>query len=160
MAVVSQFWLQLLTDGGEHSNYYVPAEDALERWKSDFPGWISAADRFLAVADVDGVIAGYIHACVWDLPPVFVPVNEVFVNEIYVLPEWRKQGIGQMLLDEVITWASRQGAENIRVTAISEKPDSIAFWKSVGARPLTTDLVLAIEPKGNRRRKRTAKLGF
>lgn len=157
---VGELWIALLEDGGSHSQYYIPADDALDRWKSDFPGWISSKDRYLGVAKVDTKIVAFIHACAWDLPPVFERVNEIFVNEIYVAPEHRKKGIARTLLESVSEWATTQGASNIRATAISNKSDSIAFWKSMGARELTTDFVIQLDPHGSKPKKRRVKLGF
>ena len=160
LRIVGEMWISLLNDGAAYSTYFQPADDAFVRWKTDFEDWLTSTERYLAIAEAGNNPVGYIHACTWVLPPIFAGIDEVFVNEIFVVEDYRQTGVARELLQGVQDWAKGKGARYIRATAIASKPDSIAFWNAIGASPLTTDFVIELQESRKSDVKVRTKLGF
>jgi GNAT superfamily N-acetyltransferase len=55
-----------------------------------------------------------------------------YVGNVFVLSEHRNAGLGQLLMDEVIRWAGRAGAEHLR---LAPSPLSQPFYARLGFEP-------------------------
>jgi GNAT superfamily N-acetyltransferase len=51
------------------------------------------------------------------------------LEDLFVDPDWMRQGIGRALVRDLVEMARRRGTRRIEVTA---NPDALAFYQSVG----------------------------
>lgn len=57
-----------------------------------------------------------------------------WVRQLGVAKEWRRQGIGQALLQHTFRVFQERGASNVGLTVESERPDAFRFYQAVGMR--------------------------
>lgn len=57
----------------------------------------------------------------------------LYMDDLYVRESYRKQGIGKMLLDQVIDFARQLGCYKLRWQVSSWNDNAQAFYKSMGA---------------------------
>jgi len=82
----------------------------------------------------DGIPIGMANAAIFERMPVpgTGSARWIYVANVFVLPEHRRQGIAVGLMDAIVEWARAQGMVRI-VLAPSEM--SIPFYASLGFRP-------------------------
>jgi len=72
-----------------------------------------------------------------------------WVDEIFVLPEFRRQGIGRRLVRAAEKEVLKRGEKSLYLYVLPQEVGAIAFWKSVGYTILNAiELVRDIQPTG------------
>lgn len=88
--------------------YEYPFDDTAKRMRSV----ITNPNHRIFVAEINGVVTGYIHLVDYDTL-YFDPLKNVLA--LTVLPEYRRKGIATRLLVEAAEWAKATGASGIRL---------------------------------------------
>jgi GNAT superfamily N-acetyltransferase len=146
-AVVGDLWTALLDAQSDLDDRIGVADDARERWENDFPMWLEDETARLYVAeDDDGTVVGFASARRWGPAPIYAESPEVFLDELYVRPEHRRQGYGTQLVHAVRAWSDRVGARRVRLRVLTANADGRAFWAGQDAIPLS--MTLTIEGEG------------
>jgi GNAT superfamily N-acetyltransferase len=140
---VGDLWMTLLDDQAEMDDRVGVAEDARERWENDFPMWLDDETARLYVAENDdGTIVGFASARRWGPAPIYEETSEVYLDELYVRPESRRQGYGTQLVYAVRNWSDQIGARRVRMRVLTSNADGRAFWASQDAIPLSMTLTI------------------
>ncbi len=89
------------------------------------------ADRAhrIYVAVADGQVAGYIHACDYDL--LYAPPMKNIMG-IAVSGEYKRLGIGSALMRQVEVWAAQTGAQAIRLVSGESRTVAHEFYRRQG----------------------------
>ena len=136
-AAAVALWIALHREHEAQDARYRLADDAAERWATDFGDWArSDGDRvWLAEtpAAEGGAPVGLLTAHLTTPPPTFAPVLMVWVDDLYVAPHARGRGVAGLLLDEARIWAHGHEAGEIRAGVLSANPAGRAFWARQGA---------------------------
>ena len=56
------------------------------------------------------------------------------VGGMWVDPMWRRRGIGEALLQEVLDWARRRGFERLRLWCVADSPGPASLYRKLGFR--------------------------
>ena len=91
--------------------------DALER---------AVAEKRLWVAEEDATIVGFALGWIVD--------GEGHLDELAVIPEYGRRGIGRALVDEVVAWTSAQGLPSITLTTFRDVPFNAPYYEKLGFR--------------------------
>jgi GNAT superfamily N-acetyltransferase len=135
---VGALWKQFLDEQAEQDDRMGVAEDALERWHNDFPVWLEDETARIYVAeDGDEGLAGFVTARRWGPPPIYAESSEVYLDELFVRPEARRQGMGTQLVHAVRDWADQLGAARIRLRVLTSNQSGRAFWAAQDAIPMS-----------------------
>jgi GNAT superfamily N-acetyltransferase len=111
------------------SDYVTATEEKLrETLFGDRPG----ADILLAYAD--GECAGF--ALFFPNYSTFLAKPGIFLEDLYVKPDWRGKGIGRALLARVAQIAQQRGCGRLEWEVLDWNEPSIGFYKSLGAVPM------------------------
>lgn len=121
-----------------------PASDADARWAVTFRDLVDDPSSALLVAEADGQVVGFVVAEPHAEAPVYASVPEVYVGELYVVPEARRHGVARALLDAVAAWAAGQGAERLRFAVLWDNAPSRRMVEAWGATPQAVTFVRAI----------------
>lgn len=121
-----------------------PAPDADARWAVTFRDLVDDDASALLVAESDGGIVGFVVAEPHAEAPVYAPVSEVYVGELYVAPEARRHGLARALLDAVAAWAAGQGAARLRFSVLWANAPSRRMVEAWGATPQAVTFVRSI----------------
>jgi GNAT superfamily N-acetyltransferase len=106
------------------------------------------------LATVDNKAAGY--AIYYHTFSSFVGRPGIFLEDVYVRPAFRKQGIGSALLKQVAQIGARRGCGRFEWTALRWNETALAFYQKLGARVLDEWVVLRASAQGIRRLAATA----
>jgi GNAT superfamily N-acetyltransferase len=107
-----------------------PDADAEARFIADFP-----TDRYrLLVADLDGRVVGY--ALYFMTYSTFLARPSLYLEDLFVLPEARRHGIGTAFLKRLIEQAATTGCGRFEWTVLDWNEPAQAFYRSLGAEVL------------------------
>jgi GNAT superfamily N-acetyltransferase len=109
-----------------------PTDEAVARLKLDI-----ASDRpylFAHIAMMDGVPAGY--ACYYFTYSTFLSRPTLFLEDIFVLDQYRRNGVGSRLLEFCVAEAQGKGCGRMEWNVLDWNADAISFYESTGARIL------------------------
>lgn len=96
---------------------------------------LSTPNSVLLVAIEDSKVVGILKGDVVDrifYKPKYVGV----IKEFYILPEYRRKGIGKRLMVEGISQLRKKGAEAIMASFPALNEIAINFYKKMGFRPI------------------------
>ena len=88
----------------------------------------------LFIAEIENEITGFILAISRETPPipVFVPARLVLVTDIAVKKDFRRRGIGRLLVNKVHKWAETRGASAVELTLYAFNQTAFDFYKTIG----------------------------
>jgi len=86
------------------------------------------------IAAVDGVDVGW--ALFFTNFSTFNGLPGIYIEDLYVKPELRGQGIGKALLKQVATLAVERGCGRVEWAVLDWNEPSIQFYKSLEAKPM------------------------
>ena len=66
----------------------------------------------------------------------FLGVPGMYLEDIFVVPAWRRHGLGRRLLVELATIAVERGYGRVEWSVLNWNELAIGFYKSLGARPM------------------------
>jgi GNAT superfamily N-acetyltransferase len=143
---IGDLWLALLHEQAEHDDRIGVADDAIERWRNDFPVWLDDDTRRIFVAEADGTVQGFASAHRWGPPPIYAESEEVYLDEIYVAPGARRDGLGSALVAAVRDWAEDLGAQRVRLQVLAANDAGHRFWDEHDAAPLVVTRAIECDP--------------
>lgn len=83
----------------------------------------------------DERLVGVVQATLWEESGMVKGVKTVCLDNIYVLPEYRRRGIAAKLFAKVESWAKEQGAIRLDLHAWDFNKGAIALYKTMGMAP-------------------------
>ena len=105
------------------------------------------------VAEDQAVMIGFLHAEIMKTPdiPTFVPRRYVYVNDVFVRPEYRGQRLGQHLMAAAEEWATSIGAASIEIGVYEFNAGATRFYEHLGYETLYRRLSkpLSAAPRGD-----------
>ena len=123
---------------------YCLAADAAARWSADFGDWARSATDRIWLADAGGEPVGLLTAHLYVPAPTFAPSEMVYVDDLYVAPGVRGQGIGTLLLGEARAWGLATGAREVRAGVLATNPAGRRFWARAGAQDFSVVVTLGL----------------
>jgi GNAT superfamily N-acetyltransferase len=123
---------QLITGLAAYEHLELPTPEALSRLKRD----LGSEHPYLVahLAMVDGTPAGY--ACYYFTYSTFLARPTLFLEDIYVLDQYRRHGVGSMLLEFCVAEAQKRECGRMEWNVLDWNADAINFYESTGARIL------------------------
>ena len=106
------------------------AEEGFRRFLSRIAA--AQADVIVLVADAEGEIVGFLIGMVRERTSVFIRSRHGYITDIYVDPEFRRQGVGRKLVKAAEEWFTSQGLDHVRLQVSAANEAGLAFWRSVG----------------------------
>jgi GNAT superfamily N-acetyltransferase len=83
------------------------------------------------LAEIDGVAAGY--AFVFETYSSFLALPTLYLEDLFVLPEYRKRKAGYALFSAMLNEAYRRGCGRMEWTVLDWNQLAIDFYKRFGA---------------------------
>jgi ribosomal protein S18 acetylase RimI-like enzyme len=117
---------------------FVPASDWKERY---FPAILSNPQYFLRWIVCDEVRAGFILFGLEDHR--FLPRKTGAIYELYVLPEFRRRGVGKACAVEAIRELWAHSPSKIQLEVVQGRTAAAALWRSLGFEKVTERFVLS-----------------
>jgi len=127
--------LRLKKFNSEHDPLFALTEDLENVVMNYLKESITLETRDVLVAEEGGKIVGIILAEIIDRH-FYEPKREVRITEIYVLPAYRKKGLGKKLLDEMADREKKKGCTMLTVEFPTENLLAHKFYTSQGMRSI------------------------
>lgn len=103
------------------------------------------ADPYEAVfiAEWDGQPAGFIQLAVRDIEdiPVMIACRQVVVNSLYVHPEFRRHGLGELLMATGEEWAREMGASSLMLNVYDFNTAARGLYEKLGYQNLSRKMM-------------------
>ena len=80
-------------------------------------------------------LVGVVRASLWEESGMVKDIKTVCLDNIYVLPAWRRKGIAAKLFTEVELWAKEQGAFRLDLHVWDFNKNAIAMYQALGMTP-------------------------
>jgi GNAT superfamily N-acetyltransferase len=109
-----------------------PSQDAISRLKRDLSSEHPYLVAHLAMAEGEPV--GY--TCYYFTYSTFLARPTLFLEDIFVLDQYRRQGVGKKLLAFCVAEAQRKGCGRMEWNVLDWNADAIRFYESTGAKIL------------------------
>ena len=127
-----ELWNLLMGFHQELDPTYELLPDAAERWVKYIETKFEDDEWRVLVAERNGRVVGYAVAAVQEYPPVFENPQHGFLQEIAVLREFRRQGIGRGLVEAAVEWLAGRDVAETTVRIDERNPASLALFASAG----------------------------
>lgn len=88
-------------------------------------------DRHLEMCTINDDVIGFYHAKVDHIGHTgYIKPEYGFIMEFYIIPEYRRKGIGSLMYQRIVSHFSNHGVNNIYLTTdpVTGKP----FWEKLG----------------------------
>lgn len=82
-----------------------------------------------------GRLIGFVSATLWEESNMRKDLKTVCLDNIYVLPTYRRRGIAAKLFEEVESWAKEQGAIRLDLHTWDFNKGAIAMYEAMGMTP-------------------------
>lgn len=83
----------------------------------------------------DGKLVGVVRTTLWEKSGMVKGVKTVCLDDIYVLPDYRRRGVATKLFSEVERWAKDQGAIRLELHTWDFNKNAIAMYEAMGMTP-------------------------
>ena len=83
----------------------------------------------------DEQLVGIVQATLWEESGMVKDLKTVCLDNIYILPAYRRQGVATMLFTEVERWAKEQGAVRLELHTWEFNKSAIAMYQAMGMTP-------------------------
>ena len=83
----------------------------------------------------DEQLVGVVRATLWEESGMVKDVKTVCLDNIYVLPTHRRNGVATRLFEEVELWAKEQGAIRLNLHTWDFNKNAIAMYQAMGMSP-------------------------
>lgn len=85
--------------------------------------------------DSDEKIVGIVRATLWQESGMVKTIKTVCLDNIFVVPQYRRSGIGAKLFDAVEQWAREQGAARLDLHTWDFNKSAVAMYRAMGMTP-------------------------
>jgi ribosomal protein S18 acetylase RimI-like enzyme len=128
---IKHLWMCLVKEMFEIEPLTIPSEANSRKWLDFVKEGLAKRRNVLMAAKDKEKIVGY---ALLTLPREQIfEVQETFgvVNELYVLPSFRKKGIGTKLLEQCLDRIKAEGFETARISVLSRDKGAIQLYKKL-----------------------------
>lgn len=130
--VVTDLWRPFATDMEARNERFELADDADEAMTANFKNGIQQDNVFVFVAEVDEELVGYLLFEIRDTPPIFTRERDCALDQLFVKPEHRGEGIAQSLIDRAVMIGEEKGAETVVMSIDAENEGALGFFDELG----------------------------
>jgi GNAT superfamily N-acetyltransferase len=126
--------IQQLHADGRPDLFRAPDHEALRTFFAER----LADGAIILIADLDGTAAGYLLAEINERPanPFRYASTVLYVHHIAVDPAVQRHGVGQQLMDAVVTIGRAENADAVRLDSWFFNQDAHGFFEAEGFAPL------------------------
>ena len=126
----------------ERDKHFTRSGIAHENYKKRIIESFTSKDFYILVAEVNKAIVGYCLASIAKYPPFFEVENYGTIFDLVVTRDYRKEGIGENLLQEAYNWFSKKGTKRVEVRVATSNEVANKFWRKMGFTPYMEILYL------------------
>lgn len=101
---------------------------------------LSQPEIKIAVAEVNGNIVASGYARIEEAKPYLKHSRHAYLGFMYVLPEYRRQGINQMIIEHLSAFAKANGITELRLDVFARNEQAVRAYEKAGFRKLLIEM--------------------
>ena len=101
----------------------------------DLAAYIEDPTIRVIVAEVEGQVVGSGYALIRENKAYKAPQHYVYLGFMYVIPEYRGQGINGLIMKDLIHWGKAQGHTEVQLEVYAENESAIKAYAKAGLVP-------------------------
>ena len=142
--IMAELWKEMMDFHKERDRFYTRTASGHETYIDFITGHISKEDSCVLVAENEKKVVGHCLGFITENPPVITTERYGFFQEIAVGANYRRCGIGQELVKEMLKWFRDHNMKRIEVRVSVRNELSIVFWRKMGFVPFAERLYMEI----------------
>lgn len=92
---------------------------------------LESKTAYALLAEVEGIVVGY--AVYYFTFSTFTGMPSLYLEDLYVKPEFRSQGIGTSFFNRIANIATQKNCQRIDFTCLKWNTNSLKYYQSLGA---------------------------
>ena len=128
--IVSNLWMPLAREMQDYSDREF-SEDIREKALEKRRETVESDEGICFVAEDDGLV-GLVSASIDRENGLFKQPGTAYVHDLYVEPDYRREGLASNLMAKIEAWALKQGCELIEFSVDSPNESAIEFYRGEG----------------------------
>jgi GNAT superfamily N-acetyltransferase len=129
---IKRIWIDLMVYHSKFEPFWEMSDDAID----NFTWWMSREihneDSCVLVALDREKVVGYVGGIVKFHPPVFRETRHFLITDMQVDIEYRRQGIGEALMNELYKWTAGKDIKRIELGVAPKNSIGHSFWEKMG----------------------------
>jgi ribosomal protein S18 acetylase RimI-like enzyme len=135
---IAGLWKAFMKYNGDFNKSFETNKKATEFFAREMLEKIKESECRLSVADSDGELIGFCYSYISQKPKYFKLSNFGFIGDLYVMPDYRRCGIGQTLVKDAVEFFAKKKIKQIELLVSIKNEGTIKFWESLGFSHLLT----------------------
>lgn len=144
----ARLWVRSAEEHASYDPVYTVSPEAERTMRRFLADLTSSSHTFLFVATSsegpDEEIIGFISGELREGSPTFHPKTWASVDDVYVTPEHRSQGIGKAFIERVKNWSREKGASGVSLQVAAANGRGRSFYQNLGFREVSVYEVLEL----------------
>jgi len=129
-------WMDLMKESSRYDKHYRTSQGAADRLRSEFFSTMRDSSVIhLGVFTQDRELVGFATAYVTRPSSCFVSVPVGMLENMYVKPEYRRNGIGADLTKRILNWFKNRKVSRVMLNVLAGNVEGHAFWTRMGFKP-------------------------
>ncbi len=133
-----ELWSEFMDFNARFNDSFETREKSIEIFTREMMDKYPARDFRLAVADHGGELVGFCFSYISKKPKYFKLEKFGFIGDLYVKPDYRRQGIGHDLVKDALNFFARRKVSQIELLVSIKNKETIRFWEAIGFSHLLT----------------------
>jgi len=136
--ILSILWNELILFH-KSKNIIFPITQDWKKLKEEELEWIIESRQVLIyVAEADAKVIGYIRGSIRKIPPLYDIKNEGSIEEIYIMPEYRRRGLATQLVRCIMEDFKEKEVDYIDIHVDQDNDIGQKFWDGLGFSTVST----------------------
>jgi ribosomal protein S18 acetylase RimI-like enzyme len=135
---VAVLWKDFMKYNTEFNGSFSINKKAPEIFAQEMLEKLKEYDSRLSVAESDGELIGFCYSYISRKPKYFEMDKFGFIGDLYVLPEYRRNGVGKALVTDAIDFFLKRKIRQVELLVAMKNKNTIKFWESLGFNHLLT----------------------
>ncbi|MFH1335479.1 MAG: GNAT family N-acetyltransferase [Candidatus Zixiibacteriota bacterium] len=129
---IVEIWKEFMDFHSDIDPYFARNEEG----HSKFDEWVKElmkSDTALVLVALDqGQVVAYSLSQINKRPPLFKKVDYGYIYDLAVKSEYRRKGIGEQMLGEILGWFKSRQVDRIELMVLAKNKVAFSFWEKQG----------------------------
>ncbi len=150
LEAIGQLGARLLRQhhGFDRHRFMAPGRDPEAGYAWFLGTQLSEPDVLLLVADVEGVVAGYLYAAIEPRSWKELREEAGFIHDVFVDERFRRQGMARALMLEAAGWFEKRGIPRVILWSAYANQDAQRLFARLGFRPTMIEMTCELPMNG------------
>lgn len=135
---IASLWSRFMAFNAEFNESFKIKNKAMSIFIREMKERRGKRDSRLAVAELDGKLAGFCYSYISVKPEYFSIQKFGFIGDLFVREEFRRRGIGRRLVEDALSFFHERRIRQIELLVAVKNENTIRFWENLGFDHLLT----------------------